>query len=435
MITSNIGKIFLDAYNNKNGTDYDGKSFFIDVYHPLFFGANKYLQWVQNSPFVQMKKGQKVETLTLKEIDEKLKDFIAKVDGCMCPDASIAPGFPASEEKEFATTSGQVSNLSFSVNVDEIYLSWIGSSLGIGLSGGLSILFSEPEILLDLFDGWKLYRKIISEGNNVKGNQINTWNGQWLSHCYDNTNFYQEQPMADFNPFDDASKDGIGIKTQSWVKVLIGISKKFTNPQMMGYVYNFGQTNTTIGFIPFYLEHIRKPIQLYEKLFGSKEGGQAEELWGTEFGLRTCCQMGRIGVEAMQPKGMRQYIFPDKNGSVKFPKYNDSKLIEFHTYQIWLLAMLNNDELWEKSTTFAKVLYDFVSKDKKLSTKRSNLVDKIFESSSKRTFILALNEIVSDAESLEQIEEHAKIIHMMPADNVSYYLALIRFHFSLLKKK
>ena len=144
MITSTIGRIFLEAYNEKHGTQYDAKTFFIEVYHPLFYDSNKYLQWVQNSPFVQMeqKKGQKVENLTSEERQEKLQVFLKKVDECITPDASIAPGFPASEEKEFATTSGQVTNLDLSTSKDDIYLSWFGSSLGVGLQGGLSILFS-----------------------------------------------------------------------------------------------------------------------------------------------------------------------------------------------------------------------------------------------------------------------------------------------------
>ena len=71
MITATIGKIFLEAYNKKFGSSYDAKSFFVDVYYPLFFDSNKYLQWIQNSPFVQMEKGQKVETLTQAERKEK----------------------------------------------------------------------------------------------------------------------------------------------------------------------------------------------------------------------------------------------------------------------------------------------------------------------------------------------------------------------------
>lgn len=78
----------------------------------IVFDSNKYLYWVQNSSFVQMKSGQKVETLTSDERKEKLNNFIEKVNRGVA-DASIAIGYPASEEKEYATTSGQVSNLFF----------------------------------------------------------------------------------------------------------------------------------------------------------------------------------------------------------------------------------------------------------------------------------------------------------------------------------
>lgn len=110
MVTSIIGKIFLEAYNARYGTSYSAEQFFLEIFYPLFFDSNKYLYWAQNSPFVQMKKGQKVETLTSNERKEKLDNFIEKINSGSV-DASIAIGYPASEEKEYATTSGQISNL------------------------------------------------------------------------------------------------------------------------------------------------------------------------------------------------------------------------------------------------------------------------------------------------------------------------------------
>ena len=426
MITATIGKIFLEAYNKKHGTNYDAKSFFVDVYHPLFFDSNKYLQWVTNSPFVQMKKGQKVETLTSNERKEKLQEFIAKVDESKTPDSSIAPGRPASEEKEFATTSGQVTNLDLSVSKDDYYLSWIGSSLGIGLQGGLSILFSNPEILLDIFDGWKLYRKALNETEKLKGNQVNTWNGQWLAHRYDKGNYFAEQPMAGFSPFETSKEGLMSIATQTWTKLLIGITRQFSSPKMMGYVYNFGQTNTTLGFIPFNLEHIRRPIELYQRLFGEDEGRKAEELWGTEKGLRACCQKGAIGIEAMQPKGLKQYMTADKG--VKLPKYDEKQIISFHTYQIWLLAMLNNQEMWDKSLEFAKALKSYAESGKKGRTINSRQIDEVLGATNKRSFMEALSNIASDISGIDCIQEIAMTVNSMPTDNVPYFLTLIRFH-------
>jgi len=432
MITATIGKIFLEAYNKKYGTKYDAKTFFVEVYHPLFFDSNKYLQWVQNSPFVQMKKGQKVENLTAEERKEKLQDFFAKVDECENLDASIAPGFPASEEKEFATTSGQVTNLNLETGKDDIFLSWIGSSLGVGLQGGLSILFPEPVILLDLFDGWKFYRKVIDENDKLQGNQIVRWNGRWLAHRY-SKDFRQEQPMADFTPF-ETTNEGMSVATQSWTKVLIGISRQFANPKMIGYVYRFDKTNTTIGFIPFSLEHIRRPIQLYAKLFDAEEGKKAEDLWGTESGFRASCQRGAIGIEAMQPKGLRQYMKADKDKTVKVPKYDDKQVINFHSYQIWLLAMLNNEELWAKSIEFASALQEFVKQDKSISTQGKNAVKAVLSATTKKNFISSLGDLIPDAVDVKCFEETAKIIHLMPSDNVPYFLTLIRFQYAIISK-
>ena len=50
MITSNIGKIFLSAYNEEYGTSYDAKTFFLEQFYPLFFDQNKYMMTAGNSP-------------------------------------------------------------------------------------------------------------------------------------------------------------------------------------------------------------------------------------------------------------------------------------------------------------------------------------------------------------------------------------------------
>jgi len=72
------------------------------------------MQWITNSPFVQMKKGQKPELLTHEERLEKLNDLHTKIHSGL-RDASIAIGYPASEEKDFATTSGQVNRFKLGI--------------------------------------------------------------------------------------------------------------------------------------------------------------------------------------------------------------------------------------------------------------------------------------------------------------------------------
>ena len=431
MITSNIGKIFLDAYNEKYGTSYDARTFFLEQFYPLFFDQNKYMMTAGNSPLENPKlswddmiKGKKpFETPEQRKI--RFEKLIKKIEESEA-DASIARGYASLDVT--ATTSGQVTDLKLPNSQEEIYTSWIGDALGIGVQGGFSILFSKKEILLDIFEGWKLYRKCLNETSMLKGNQINTWNGQWLSHYYDPREYNADMPLAGYNPF-NVNKDGIiSIDTQTWTKILIGISKKYRNAQILGYIYSIGQTNTTIGFIPFNLNQIRRPIHLYEKIFGMSNGRNVESLWGTAIGFKTACTYGAIGIKAMEPKGLRDYVYKGKQ-----PKAHNYDNINYNVYIIWIYAMLNNDELWEKSQELAELLNEASSdKDKSISTKRKNLVETMLNATNKKQFIAAAAEVVSFIGKIDEFKGIVKEIHGMPTDNVPYFLTLLRFQYKTL---
>ncbi|NOY51348.1 MAG: hypothetical protein GXO88_12420, partial [Chlorobi bacterium] len=80
MIASKIGKTFLKAYNQKYDKEYSAKEFFEEVYWEIFYNHSKYMQWVTNSPFVQMKEGQKPHLLSTIERKEKLEDLHSKIE-------------------------------------------------------------------------------------------------------------------------------------------------------------------------------------------------------------------------------------------------------------------------------------------------------------------------------------------------------------------
>ena len=424
MITTNIGRIFLRIYKEKIGKEYKAKDFFDEVFHPLVFGSNKYLQWVQNSPFVQMKKGQKVDNLTPDERQEKLEDLHEKISAGS-KDASIAIGYAASEEKGYASTSGQVTNIPILISEDDIYYSWIGSCLALGLQGGISILFEHPDILWDTFIGWKYYRQMVDSNSAMRGNQLSSaWNAQWLAHRYSKI-YDPENPLANFSPT-ESKGDGLSIETVSWTKLLIGICNHFEKPQLLGYVFSLGQTNTTIGFIPFALDQIRQPLTLYKKLF-AMDGKQAEELWGTAMGFQKACQRGVIGITAMEPKGLREYIT-----GKKLPKYknDEQQTILFNTYITWIIAMLNNEELWATAQKFANALQAYATTGKQSKTGNSRKVDEVIKATNKNTFISALVNIIGDAENKEAIDTIAQAVNAMPTDNVPYFLTLVRFQYA-----
>lgn len=427
MIAATIGKRFLKAYNKKLGSSYTAKEFFTQKYFALFFDNEKYMQWITNSPFVQgIKKGAPPSTLERKQ---KMQSLIEKVSNNNA-DASIAIGYPSLDLT--ATTSGQITNLNLPLNQDDVYYSWIGSGLGIGVQGGLSILFDKEELLLDLFDGWEIYRDFLNKTPKLRGNQINTWNGQWIAHRYNPRTFNADDKTENFNDFGNMKDGGMEVNTQSWTQVMIGISRNYSD-QLTGYVYNLGQTNTTIGFIPFKLPQIKKPFDLYEKYFGTSQKDQVEQLFGTAFGFTKACQMGSIGINALEPKGLREFI---QNGKV--PSYNDKdeeKKINFNTYKIWLLAMLNNEQLWETSNRFAETLNQYALSSEKGKTDKSNHVKAVLSAVSKKQFLDTLLKVVENASNKIDYMEMAKLINAMPTDNVPYFLTLTRLQFAAVNNK
>lgn len=429
MIESTIGKIFLNAYNEEFGTCYDAKTFFMEQYYPLFYNHNKYMMSAGNSPLEnpklswdKMLRGERPYE-TAEERHNRLVKLIEKMETGQA-DASIARGFPTIDVN--STTSGQVTDMLLPFGEDEMYLSWIGDSLGVGVQGGYSILFYQKKILLDIFQGWKYYRQALNSSPKLKGNQINTWNGQWLTHLYDQRLYEEANPMAGFSPY--SSKDGVlSINLTTWTKVLISIARNYREVELLGYIYNIGQTNTTVGFTPFSLDQIRRPIQLYEKLFGLDDARKAEHLWGTAMGLRTACMSGAIGIKAMEPKGLRNYM----QGSLPKPEKDNEQRISYNTYKIWILAMLNNDELWAESQELAQLLMDAsIDNDKKISTKNRNAVETVLKAVNKKQFIDAVTAIVPALSSVDELLTIVKDIHSMPTDNVPYFLTLMRFQYT-----
>jgi len=435
MYASIIGKKFLSYYNAENNVNLSPKEFFEKEYFEFFYNHAKYMQWVTNSPFVQMKKGQKPHLLSQDERLEKLQALYAKIDNGS-QDASMAIGFPSEDEAKFKT--GQVTNMTLPIDKDDVYCSWIGSGFGIGVKDGLCIFFEHPLILKALFDGWKIYRAYLNDSayEKLKGNQINTWNGQWLSNAF-GKDFDNEDPVNNFHPF-ETQKDGtIKVTTQIWVKILFAIAFKIQSGEnLTGYVYSLGQTNKTIGFLPFRLPQIKKPLELYRKLFGENQflndSKKIEELYGNEYSFERSCQSGSIGIQALEPKGLKEFI-PYGRKEAKMPDYtkaNEDKRLTFNTYITWVLAMLNNEELWETAGKAADTFLKYEEGAERAKKDRINRVRAVLDASNRRQFIEGLTTIVKEADQISGLVELAETVNKMPVDNFLYFLTLIRFRYA-----
>ncbi len=462
MITTTIGRIFLNAWNNKYEKDYSAKEFFNKEYFKLFFDHSKYMQWIINSPFVQMKKGQKPESLTKEERLEKLNELHSKIESGL-RDASIAIGFPASEEKEFATTSGLITDMAFQYDAEDVYLSWIGGGLGAGIAGGYSILFNHPEILLTLYDGWKIYRRLLNDYtlDKMRGNQINTWNGQWLNYAFSYD--FEENPdfgyLSNYGIFSQ-DEEIIEVKTIFWAKLYFNLCEKLKDETITAYIYSLGNTNKTLGFIPFKFIDGRSILNIYKTLFGENDALTQKKDYENLFGIhiKRACELGTIGLQALEPPRLRDYFkkskLPDYSSTILIPKsgelqesFNERRkkdsqkeyenLISYRTYKTWLLAMItkNKQEDLLYSEELAIALKKYRAGAKKRD--RANLIENtLLQAKSRKQFLDGLASLIEDIdpESLGTFKTLRDKVHLMSAEDFGYFIVLLKFDYAYQEK-
>jgi hypothetical protein len=528
MIAATIGRTFLKAYNEKYKNEMTAKQFFEEEFVPIFYGGHKYLQWITNSPFVQgvttlyngelglmhvvkddsgetkhfdtdddleeycnkiqkepyfrgFKAKTKKQVKIARSLDSQkrksiLEEFTRKVtEACSNNniEASIAIGFPASEIKEFATTSGLVTDIDLRSDEEDIHLSWIGGGLGIGVAGGYSLYFNQEDILLKLYDGWKIYRQFLNDDalSLLRGNQINTWNGQWLNFAC-SKRFQDDFDFAFLHNQKVFSVDDtkIEVNTVSWSQLFFNLSNEFSNQSLTGYVYTLGQTNKTLGFYPFLFDKAITLRSFYKRLFGEQAAIQQAKEYEKLFGIhiKRACELGSFGLQALEPKDLRKYYGDGKNLNLIKPKVNPKNgeteeafeerknstyqkdyenIIYYQTYKTWLLAMItkNKEESLEYTKEVAEALHVYRNRAKK--TDRINLIQTdLLVAKSKKAFINALVTIVEDTK--KDITEHdlndsevdvyktlRDRVHMMNSEDFGYFVVLLKFDFAYVERE
>jgi hypothetical protein len=438
MITAIVGRTFLDAYNDKYEKELTPKEFFEQEYFELFYNHPKYMQWVTNSPFVQMKAGQKVHSLSDEERHEKLEALFEKAENDV-PDASFAIGFPASELKEFASTSGLVSDLEIPASESEIYLSWIGSGLGVGVAGGYTLLFDDAQITLQTYEGWKVYRKYLNNDTleRLRGNQIGTWNGQWVSYSLNKDKFQEDFDFSILTTekIFKVDSQNIEVNTVNWSNLYFSLCHLCPNEALTAYVYGFGQTNKTIGFIPFQLKSGTKLKHIYKQLTENDVSISTQD-FESIFGMhiKRACELGSIGLQSLRPEGLIKYMKEGKN--LKFKKEEDK--INYYVYKTWLIAMLskNKEEITEYTLEMAGIILAF-RKEATNTNVRKTLVENLFESKSKKGFIEHLTIMLKDLEKAKTLEIKTlkDEIHLMTNEEFGYFSTLLKFDYAFLEKQ
>ncbi|MDR0605643.1 MAG: hypothetical protein LBG80_15200 [Bacteroidales bacterium] len=435
MYTSYIGKKFLKLYNEREGKKLSAEEFFEKIQFPIFFDAKKHLMHVHNSTFHQKFSqkdviGNKCESMV--RLERLQKDIANEKISC-----STYVGYAA--DKMTAVTSGQMSNLFRKIDKEEIYLSWIGEGLSIGVKGGL-ILFDEKDLLWHIFQGWNIYRKYLSQTPNIKEKQIEIWNGQFVYSTFQSTH-----KMEDYNPpvERDKEKDRFFIPTISWIKLLFVLSKVYPRKSFIGNAYILEKTNSTFGFIKIILPEIKKLYELRDILFINEPttilSDKEIENLSTFYNFKTVCSLGTIGLKAIEPAKLREYM---PKGSVMYAQGKDYKFSDEQSYsnyklfKIWIMAMLNKTELLNLASNVAKALLKFEKMEERGKKVYSALSQDVRDANSLRVFINKLTEI------LERTPENAEIFKKvveeglkMPSDNYPLFVTLIRFEYVYWKLK
>lgn len=442
--TQNMQNVFIGrALRRVIAPELSAKDFFDQKIYPVFYAHPKYLQWIQNSPLVQNLKKEPAGT------PKKLQSLHHKIQQATAPDASIAPGFGA--EDLMATTSGQMSDMQLPLRQADWYDAWNGVGCGIGVAGGFCFYLEEDLVLRHLCEGWLHYRGLLADPNHASlgGNQVLTWNGQWLCHVLDPLRpdagtAPTQVPIANWikSAKDENGKDK--IETVSWTRLIFGLARAFPGRQLNAYICQLGQTNTTVGFVPILLPDARRLMDIYRRLYGqetyTKEFGQAMEIFGE--GLSVACEQGCIGFQALKPKDLEKYLpakaaFSLDSAQRKDLKHyqNTDKIIDHHTFLTWIMALLNQPDLWETSQHFVAQLIAYDEAADKGRTDRRNRIEELLKSSGRRAFISSLTEILESLRPQEDavrqaIGEMGERVHRMPEANVPYFITLLRFQYA-----
>ncbi len=289
-------------------------------------------------------------------------------------------------------------------------------------------------MLWAIYEGWAYYRAHLDQRDVLKANQIDTWNGVWLVHAF-GEDYNPRHPIANFHldNFIDI-KDGVGgIRTQSWVNILFALAEKYQR-RLMAYAYCLSKQNKTIGFVPLELGAVEDMYQLSQRLFqlspAIRDWQLVTSLYETHYGFARACQLGSIGLAAIEPAKLQDYL-PGNDKKINLK--TDAERLQFDIYQLWILAMLNNQELYNAADQLAGALQQYSGTAKQGKMNLDRQVEKVFVKH-RPAFIERLTEILEEAKSAASdytalFDEAVRQVMLMPVDNFPLFIILVRFRY------
>lgn len=473
MYTPLIGRRLLDRANVRDGRDRSPADFFDEEFFPLVFGHDQYLMPAGNSKFGQLVNNRKKHRATAEkegrgwdEAEKRrlrlgaLADFHEVAAEATEPQSHLVLGGYARGSD--GTTSGQVTGINHQATANEVYLSWMGAATGAGVGGkpNCVLLIDHDDVLDAVLEGWALYRDVLETTPNLKANQLETWNGQWLRHRF-SAAYQPEDPTAFLHNVINTKEPPYNIETVSWARLLFSLGRKIGDEPVSAYVYSLGRMNSTLGFVPLHLgatgvlrESYATLHDFYHALFGDADfnlvtPNKLDEVYDAGLGFARACAQGVVGLRALQPAKLYDFLPDGKNKQPQPVNPADAQTPLLH--QTWIHAMLGDqkDTLLERATKTAEMLLDFETVAHGGKTNLKNAVKEVLGASTLHALIAGLSDIaesVQDAsktklteveigETLDTLDALVRASLDLSPERFGLFLALLRFQVAVLRGK
>ena len=181
------GKTLINEYNSINKQNETPESFFKNIFLPLMLDnknkEHKNSLYIKNNFFFHTLNGdnmkEKRELFENSEISELFNIFKEKLNKNVYDGSIYLNGAPLQDKNKTNAFAGQALGRGLDeieeITSDEIYLSYIGYSLGLHIEGDFQWYFNDGKLLYSIFKGWSDYRRLLNTSD-IQTNGIFKWN-------------------------------------------------------------------------------------------------------------------------------------------------------------------------------------------------------------------------------------------------------------------
>ena len=357
MITIKAGKLFVEKYNEENGTNLSPKEIFCMLAEKAFKGGRHMVNWTNTKFFQYLKDYKKFldgkrEEPSFENALNGFCDLIENYDCGLETSLNVYGGCAMPEVGEQNTTEfNYCDNLHFTI--DERYCSFIGSFFQMCIAGpgaGFNIVLNNKDIIWLMYDSFNEYYKYIHENDIVSDKKLLTWNG-----CY----FYEKVMRKP--GFIQGKINGDSINTLEYIKLVEAITRhrEFNINNLV--FESFGNTNISAGCITFDLDDVCGWLDIMDNVITNIDEDFELEKYAKLFSkggnlLKMSFESGELTSNMLDPL----YDFKRRRSE---EEYKNKEGIKF--LKIYLKFIMTAKEL-ELAKQFGAFLKDAPKKDKKV---------------------------------------------------------------------